>query len=555
MPMRIPGMATGMDTDTMVKQMMQPYKMKVDKLKQDRDTIKWKQDMYRDIIKDVKGFYDKYLTVGSKDYILSSNAFSGYDVTNSHPEFATATGKVGAIAGNYTVNVQNLAESARLSSGQLVLKSNNNIQATLDTKLSELKDWPVDAQSGQPISSSSFTITCGGKTSQTIQVKGEETISQLINAVNLVQSNDDVANRIGMSQNMKAYFSELTGKITFETVQTGSSSSVGISEVYDPNNVGASGSVLNLLGIPLDNPKNPIDLNDPPKATITGKDAKVTITSPDGTATPLTEQSNSFTIDGICYNLNKAGGSTDIAVKPNAQGAVDKIKAFIGDYNKFIEKINNKIEEKKQYKYLPLTEDQRKDMKEGEIKTWEDAAKVGLLKNDNELSSFVSNLRTAFFDKVEGSGISLKQVGLDTSPDTSKRGQIVIDETKLKKALEENGDSVFKLFTSTSSSTDTKEKYDQSGVFQRMNDILYDNVGRFDGTLLQKAGIENSLSDFKNQYTDKITEKDKIIKSMEADLVTRENSYYTKFAALEKAMNNMNAQSSWLAAQLGGGGN
>ena len=34
--MRIPGLATGMDTDTMIQQMLKPYKMRIDKTSQDK---------------------------------------------------------------------------------------------------------------------------------------------------------------------------------------------------------------------------------------------------------------------------------------------------------------------------------------------------------------------------------------------------------------------------------------------------------------------------------------------------------------------------------------
>ncbi len=37
--LRITGLATGMDTDNTIKQLMKPYNMKVDKLKQDKQIV------------------------------------------------------------------------------------------------------------------------------------------------------------------------------------------------------------------------------------------------------------------------------------------------------------------------------------------------------------------------------------------------------------------------------------------------------------------------------------------------------------------------------------
>ncbi|MGL5477506.1 MAG: flagellar cap protein FliD N-terminal domain-containing protein, partial [Clostridium sp.] len=61
--MRIPGLATGMDTDSMVKEMMKPYQMKVDRVKQDNLRIKYQQDLYRDVLKQSQDFYNKYFSI------------------------------------------------------------------------------------------------------------------------------------------------------------------------------------------------------------------------------------------------------------------------------------------------------------------------------------------------------------------------------------------------------------------------------------------------------------------------------------------------------------
>ena len=47
--MRISGLASGIDTDTMVKQLMQAERIPLDKLKQNKQTLEWKRDDYRSI--------------------------------------------------------------------------------------------------------------------------------------------------------------------------------------------------------------------------------------------------------------------------------------------------------------------------------------------------------------------------------------------------------------------------------------------------------------------------------------------------------------------------
>ncbi|EPS53133.1 flagellar hook-associated protein 2 [Clostridium botulinum A1 str. CFSAN002368] len=47
--MRIGGLS-GLDTDNMIKNMMKPYTMRVDKMKQNAQIVKWQQDAYRSVI-------------------------------------------------------------------------------------------------------------------------------------------------------------------------------------------------------------------------------------------------------------------------------------------------------------------------------------------------------------------------------------------------------------------------------------------------------------------------------------------------------------------------
>ncbi|WDC83928.1 flagellar filament capping protein FliD [Caloramator sp. mosi_1] len=123
-------------------------------------------------------------------------------------------------------------------------------------------------------------------------------------------------------------------------------------------------------------------------------------------------------------------------------------------------------------------------MKEDEIKKWEEKAKEGLLKGDSTLQNLVYNMRQAFFEPLKDAGISLQEIGLSTSSDYTQKGKIIIDESKLKNALENRPDDVLNLLTKTSSiAYDPNKTYigrsdrnSEIGVFQRIRDILEDNI-------------------------------------------------------------------------------
>ncbi|MEG2460893.1 MAG: flagellar cap protein FliD N-terminal domain-containing protein, partial [Clostridia bacterium] len=93
---RLPGLATGMDTDNMVKEMLSGEQKKLDRVKQKEQSIKWQQEIYREVIKDIKGFQDNYFSATSKNSIISSKAWNTLTVSSSNENVISATGSAGA---------------------------------------------------------------------------------------------------------------------------------------------------------------------------------------------------------------------------------------------------------------------------------------------------------------------------------------------------------------------------------------------------------------------------------------------------------------------------
>lgn len=229
--------------------------------------------------------------------------------------------------------------------------------------------------------------------------------------------------------------------------------------------------------------------------SVQGKDAKFNLTTPSGSSTVI-KPTNNFTIDGVNYNIEgaKPGEEISFSLSGDTEDSFNKIKGFIEDYNKLVDELQKKLSEKKYRKFEPLTEEQKKDMKENDIKLWEEKAQSGILRNDSDIQNMLSSLRRAFFDSVEGSGLSLKEVGLNTSSDYTQGGKIVFDinidkdgnngEARLKKLLKEDPDKVFKIFSKQSdsyprytpdlTSTERKQRYNEEGILQRINDIFKD---------------------------------------------------------------------------------
>lgn len=675
--MRMPGLATGMDTDAMIKKMMAAENIKMDKMKQNRQYAQWRQDAYRDIIKDLRDIRNNYFLTGSPSdtNLIKSESFTGSSITSSTPNIVTATALPGAANGVSSIVVKQIATGAKINGNKLEKTSGDlTTPVTLSTKLSELGITNESATPGK------FTIDLGNSQTATIEVNKDMKVQDLISKI--YSTKIDNTDKTLYSQ-IKVNFSELTGNLSIETRDTGSDKTLKIySGDTKGNNIDEN--ILKSIGMPKEltmglTPRVDVKLSDtadstttlaslygdfgsdtlnfnvggnliavginsgdsiqkvidsinakgnlqasfdptskkltigtkdgknlgispgtapiPLSNTLVGQDAKVEITpSGSNSPVPVTKSSNNFNIDNITYNITKpsekdASGNyiaTTLTTVPDAKKSIDKIKGFVDKYNALVKKITDKIQEKKEYNYKPLTDDQKKDMKEDQIKTWEDKAKQGILKNDGDLQSILFGMRNALTAGVESAGISLKEIGIDTYGSfeaATKPGQLKIDEAKLKDALENRGDQVMKLFTSTVSDADVKDvvdnkfkelypksddmdektkssimvkltqeaKFPGTGIFKRIEGLIYASAEKSDGILITKAGYTGSVREFDNTITKQLKEQDKSITEMNKKLATKQERYYQMFARLETAMNKMNAQQSWLTQQLGGG--
>lgn len=487
---RIPGLATGMDTDQMVKDMLIGEQNKIDKADQTQQVNKWKQEIYRDVIKDVKGLYDKYFSATSPNYILSSKVFSTITVNSSNSNIISATAGAGASSVNYKFKVDSMAQPPRIESG-------SNVQIDKNKTLSE-----------QEIIADDGVININGKE---IDVKATDKIGDVVKRINDSFPSGEV----------KAKYSEMTGKFTIEGAKTGESSTINV-----------QGDFLNKMGM-LENSSDGGVVNE-----IHGSNNSVTVKLPDGTEKVITEESNSFTIDNITYSVNGVTEGDEwvsMTSKTDTQGTVDKIKEFIDDYNKMVDKVYDLSTEKKDNDYPPLTEEQKSEMSKEEIERWEEKAKVGILRNDNELRSFMENIKSALFGPLGDLGVNLSDIGITSDSDYNKQGQIVLDEEKFKKALEENGDLVYKATTA---------------AFEKIKDVTYKYAGSSAGLFVKKAGMEKTSTAVNNLFSEQIRKQEQYIKDLTTKMQKKESQLYAKFAKLESNMSKLNSQMNYLLSEL-----
>jgi flagellar hook-associated protein 2 len=252
----------------------------------------------------------------------------------------------------------------------------------------------------------------------------------------------------------------------------------------------------------------------------------------------------------ITINRDPSVDEIKIDVGKNTAELIDSIKAFVEEYNSILDHLNGLLNGKRDRDYQPLTDDEKKAMKDDDIKAYEEKAKVGIMSNADGLRKLLNDLRSAIYQRVEGVGLTMSEIGITTGSNWKEGGRLMIDEDKLRNALENRYDEVVTLFTKA-----------DTGVAQRLNKVLSDasRTTTFDvdgtsvgtkGYLIEKAGAVNDASQFNNAIQKQITTYDEKINLLLERWNRQENTYYAMFARMETAMAKMQAQQNSLASLM-----
>lgn len=541
---RITGLATGIDTDKLIKDIMNVERTRVDKVQQDRQILQWRQELYNSINKDFANFILNTrksfgLTGTTSTGAMYNNTLNNLNwiksATSSNENVVKASTTAQAIDGNYNLTVHRLADGVKAASGE-------NIKAGIEGVLSGLPE-------GGTIE---FNINDGS----TVTIEKTDTMSSIVKKIN------------SSGAGVQASFDDNIGRLFIQTTATGKDAKLSFTDVN-----GSTGFIeaLKLNVTAYDESTGEIET---PKALAIneiykGTNAKIDFAG----ATGIEKQSNQFTINGINLDL-RVTGTTTIRVATDTDAVYDKIKDFVDKYNELVDKMGKLLGEKQYRDYRPLSAEQKEAMKEKEIELWEEKAKSGLLRNDSIISRTMQNIRGSLYNKVEELKDmplnSLYQIGIDTEGYTpgAVGGKLEINEDKLKKAISEDVNGVLELlFTEAKTTTQngkTVPDLKSGGVITRIYNNMIDGMKEIIG----KAGPGEDANLYRNVNTrlmlDFVTEHSSIsmldkdvtslsrrIDDLNAQLIRTEDRYYRQFAAMEKFVQQMNSQGSWMMQQLG----
>ncbi len=276
-----------------------------------------------------------------------------------------------------------------------------------------------------------------------------------------------------------------------------------------------------------------------------------------GVQTTITSSSNTFSIDGLdiratnTFNTGSATaeGGVSFTASADTEKVTETVKKFIEAYNAMIDEVRTQATTRPDSNYKPLTEDQKNEMNENSIKNWENKAKEGILYNSSALKD-LDNATQGIFSSMMMNGVSyddLEKIGISFSDDYTAGGKIVFDEEKFKTAMDSDPEKVSDLFTGT------------HGIVNTIDSTLSTYATRYAskngnsyGVLIEEAGSEKlSLTLTNNSIYKELKDMQETITNLQSQLSTEQDRYISQFTQMERLINQMNSQSSYLS-QLGG---
>ena len=287
-----------------------------------------------------------------------------------------------------------------------------------------------------------------------------------------------------------------------------------------------------------------------------GSDGEMSILY-NGVQTTITSSSNTFSIDGLdiratnTFNTGSATaeGGVSFTASADTEKVTETVKKFIEAYNAMIDEVRTQATTRPDSNYKPLTDDQKNEMNETSIKNWEDKAKEGILYNSSALKD-LDNATQGIFSSMMMNGVSyddLEKIGISFSDDYTAGGKIVFDEEKFKTAMDSDPEKVSDLFTGT------------HGIVNTIDSTLSTYATRYAskngnsyGVLIEEAGSEKlSLTLTNNSIYKELKDMQETITNLQSQLSTEQDRYISQFTQMERLINQMNSQSSYLS-QLGG---
>ena len=518
MAMRMTGMMSGMDTESIISQLVEARQKKVDVVKKKQKSLDYKQNAWKDLNTKLKGLQTKYLST-----MRFTSAYAKKTSKISDSSVASIITGDKAVNGVQSLEVKQLAKTAYLTGGEVTDSTGKTGNFNALTKLSDLGITEAG----------SFKLTVKGE-EQTVNFDENTTISDILNKFKEAELN--------------ANFDETNQRFFISAKKSGLANEFSV-EATDANGA----KMLSSLGLLSEKQKTDAatdfgvtDLKGKVSTKVKAQDAIIKLN--DAT---FTNSTNTFEINGLTITANKEtkdGEKVTISTQDDTDGIYDVVKNFLKEYNSIINEMD-KLYNAEDSKLEPLTDDEKYSLSDKEVEEWEDKFKASILRKDENLSSASASLKEIMSAGIEIDGktyylsdFGIEKLGYFSAPDNEKNAYHIAGDPddgdtsgnpdKLKSMIANDPSTVISFFTKLS-----------QNLYDKMSDMSKSVDGyRSYGSFFDDKKMKSDYTD----YTSKIAD-------MEQKLNDYEDKWYKKFSKMETAMAKMQSNTNAVTAMLGGG--
>lgn len=542
--LRMTGMYSGMDTESIVSQLVKTKSTKVTNLKNEQKKLEWKQTAWQDLNSKIYNMYSKTLS-----NLRLTSAYSKKSTVSSDSTKATVVASEGAVNGTQTLQVNKLAKSGYLTGAKLAGKTTTTT-GTDGKDVTKVVNWETTdklSEIDSNLTGKTISLTTGtGTDAKTTDI--EITADMTIN--DLVAKFKDAGVNASFDTTNQRFFINSTG--------TGSAKNFTLS----------SDDSTALASLGLDPNATYTDINGSKNSCvkIEGQDAEIVLNG-----ATFVSDSNTFSINGLTINtLGVTDEEISLVTSTDYDGIYNTIKDFLTEYNDLINEMDKLYNADSARKYDMLTNDEKDSMTDDEVEQWEDKIKSALLRKDNSLYNVMNTLTTTMMDGYYENNLSDKQ---KKNMSASEISAWYKENGGKKHYLSDYGIGTLSYFEAQDNEhhayhingdaddefTSTKEDKlkaaiadDPEGTANFFATLCKSLYSKLDETMSEST----DYSSIYKVYNDKQLKKDyndytKKISDAEDELNDYEDRWYNKFSKMEVALSKLQSQTSSISSMLG----
>ena len=509
MPIRITGMNSGLDTESIITALTQRYQDKVDNTKNDQKKLSWKQDKWKELNKKVVSFYNGTLT-----NMRFSSAYTKKTTTSSNSSAATIITSNSAMNTTQSLNITQLAKSAYLTGKEVEV---NGSKASQDTTIEEL-----GLTEGQKIK---FSIGGDSNDVLSVDIESGDTIKSILTKLKSAKSSKtQTALNFNYDENNGRFFV--------------SAKTAGEAAAFDLISDSDSSAAMSALGF-----EKKADGSN----YVKGTKAQIVLNGE-----TFESDSNTFEINGLTITANEVASGISLTTKQDTSGIFDNIKKMLKEYNDLMKEFATAYNADKASKYKMLTDDQKDEMSDDEVEEWEKKIKDSLLSGDetigdirNGIKSIINKSFSVTLKDGSTSELSLARFGISTgsyfSTEENERDALHIDGDKDDSLTSGNTDLLTAFISTDPDAVQSFFQQFANSMYSKISDLMKGTTYSSAFTIYEDKLMASQYSEYNSK-----------ISKAETALQNAQDKLYSKYSKMETALSKINSSSGSLSGFFGG---